>query len=880
MSAPRTTIRRTLERQWTALHREIGAHQCRPQPQQRRCLSTKRPSMLRRQRDELTVQPMKVPSYLVPEAYRADKEGGNNRSGGGRNKRGPNGPHARRSRANGASPSRHRRKAFRLPGAAGEKASLGQRGNNRRTFQSSKARERQALTIDQLRQLEEALSRKTNDYLRTLSGASLSDLDNLDGHLRETVPLARDLHATEQSYDDMASDYTTLVTGWAELAESICARKRTETSFLANEGYQGVVDKSTAATVAEYEDAAARAERHLESFEALARNRANVRSKEEVRGADEATSEGGNKRGILSFFENFFEASPGGEATETEAAGAQSEAKEEEASTKGAAATIDASLYERVLLANHAAYCFGREAKEDATQRSNRLLNRWISLYGMSTSENVVDATTNENSDALKDGADSLERKLFHIVIRQNVDLWTKEGVERAEDWLGRMRHLQKLGRTECAPDVEAHNLVLLGFTHLCKRFWNARPSRIHSTGRTGLAEEERVLHDREEEGDVRRFALEGAERVLSEMSGDEGGGAKPNVVSLNLALHALAKAGRKVDTTCQKANSLVFDVVGEEAYREMMGSGGGSSRIRAETAHVEPTLDTYHWIVDIYSASGNQVHIQQAVALLRKMINLRREEEEEANQSSKGNASFAPSTGTHNSVLRALAEKIEEVPFNSRTKTAKAATEVLDTMVQYESSLPTPNTFVLLLQMWQKSKLPQAGEYAEEILARMEVAATHNEDLEAFSYAYGLALGCWLTSAMAGTAGAAERAYRLLEVMEARAGRAPDDSLPSHRHFLILKICAATKHKEDLPQAVNVAFEVYDKMVENGVKPNARTFEYMYMCVRNYCDQYPEEEQSGLLQRVFEPASQHGITRRELMGRHKQSLRKGYLVA
>ena len=141
---------------------------------------------------------------------------------------------------------------------------------------------------------------------------------------------------------------------------------------------------------------------------------------------------------------------------------------------------------------------------------------------------------------------------------------------------------------------------------------------------------------------------------------------------------------------------------------------------------------------------------------------------------------------------------------------------------------------------------------------------------------------------------------YRLLEMIEVQAGRDRtfsasltdyeefetrdvfDRSMLTHVRMypLMMNICAATHKKHDTSQAMAIAFQIYDKMLHDRIKPSLGTFEMMYTCVRNFLDHHPEEERQGLLQKVFEPASKLGITRGELMSRHNQLLRKGDLAA
>ena len=43
--------------------------------------------------------------------------------------------------------------------------------------------------------------------------------------------------------------------------------------------------------------------------------------------------------------------------------------------------------------------------------------------------------------------------------------------------------------------------------------------------------------------------------------------------------------------------------------------------------------------------------------------------------------------------------------------------------------------------------------------------------------------------------------------------------------------------------------------MIDEDIDPNPKIFELMYACVKNYLDEYPDEQRQGLLQKVFELA-------------------------
>jgi hypothetical protein len=97
-------------------------------------------------------------------------------------------------------------------------------------------------------------------------------------------------------------------------------------------------------------------------------------------------------------------------------------------------------------------------------------------------------------------------------------------------------------------------------------------------------------------------------------------------------------------------------------------------------------------------------------------------------------------------------------------------------------------------------------------------------------------------------------------------------------RYTVMMQICAATNTKEDMSRAMSIAFEVSDKIIHGNMKPSPKTFQLMYQCVQNFLDQNPEEERQELLQRVFEPAARHGITRGEILRRKSQPSMKASL--
>lgn len=94
-----------------------------------------------------------------------------------------------------------------------------------------------------------------------------------------------------------------------------------------------------------------------------------------------------------------------------------------------------------------------------------------------------------------------------------------------------------------------------------------------------------------------------------------------------------------------------------------------------------------------------------------------------------------------------------------------------------------------------------------------------------------------------------------------------------------MLRICAATHENLNSSQSVSIAFDIYDRMIQRDIKPGRRTFESIYQCVMNFVDKHPEAERQVLLQKVYKIASKHGMSRGELLGRYKDSLRRSKIA-
>ncbi|KAL7445526.1 hypothetical protein ACHAXM_011811 [Skeletonema potamos] len=879
----------------------------------------------------------KVPDYLIPPAYRTrNPDDGRGRGGNAESDGSRSGLAKRRSRSSGR-PNHSSNKQARKPSKHRRKSSSG----NRRSFNRNKP---DAQNLD-VQQLEKDLTTKINVYnerlgaisfvnfaayvdknateeeaaqISSVMGSFFTPLD--DSRTSENVNVA-DLLATEDLYKEIAADLHKLIIGFTDIAETACNAQISQGRDR-NDYDEETESDSSPAMYSHYLDSIMKAERYLEALETLYRNRIDAISKakaileREKKAKEESDTKVLGK--ISSFLGDVFLLNNGSSKVSAfDESWKRADGKIAPPSTIKARGQVRVTLdniddvivshkngdftpkttfyVEQLILANQLAYCFGVDEKTESVQRSNRLLRRWISINCLTQKKQETSADDVTASTIGEDETEesSYVRELFHTVLRQNSDLWSIDGVNEAEEWIKQMHSLKQSGWIQCAPCVDAYNIVLLGLCNLCKPL-----SSKH-------ADNENRISKREERS-RRNFILEGVERLLTQLTELHDFNIHPNILSLNLALNALAKAGRDGDPNlCKIANRVLLNAIGEESYRGVVGiheqpDESESIEDSVETPalqsatklFVKPNMDTYHWLVDIYSKSGDAVYIKLGTSLLKKMIEHRLEEQSRHLFRDGSTASFAPSTGTYNNILRALAKKdidtasvSDENRIGIRTEVAKEATAFLDSMVRYETSYPTRVTFIFLLQLWRKTGSTEAGEYADEILSRMETVSMYQRELKPFSNGYLLALECWHTAATAGYVGAAERAFQLVQIIEGKSGQelisddqedTEDDNegtSPNKRIYpLMMKICAAAQDKRDTPRSMAIAFDVLKKMEDNEMTPGHNIFTMLFESVQNFLKHHPGEEENDLLQKVFVSASRYGVKAPELKNRAERN--------
>lgn len=183
--------------------------------------------------------------------------------------------------------------------------------------------------------------------------------------------------------------------------------------------------------------------------------------------------------------------------------------------------------------------------------------------------------------------------------------------------------------------------------------------------------------------------------------------------------------------------------------------------------------------------------------------------------------------------------------------------------MVCHGVSKPDYTTFEILFQMYRCSKgLVDAGERAEALLSRMEVqyATGRNNIVKPDARMYYYAITCWSSAAAETTSkvNAAARAYMILKTMDLQASIGNDELKPTKQTVsAVIHACSCTTHLDYQPAALRIAFECYNNMILQGIKPSAVT----YSCLLNCCATLVHDpiKRDKLARQVFAAACEQG---------------------
>lgn len=312
-----------------------------------------------------------------------------------------------------------------------------------------------------------------------------------------------------------------------------------------------------------------------------------------------------------------------------------------------------------------------------------------------------------------------------------------------------------------------------------------------------------------------------------------------------SVVLHCVSAAGiSSLPDMCEEADKLVKRALGTASYAAFL------SRIASKKGRVDAqALRLVHFLVQIYASSGDERRLEDAQRMLEYMIQ----------KDTEGVGIFIvfPNIDTFNSVLQGLQTKLNNNTSEPRDNVAaqedmEYAMGLLDYMLTSTEvgCWPSEATFALLFRLLSQTRLPDAGERAEELLSKMEIRKSFpgSYDVKISLSAYHEALRCWLEVAKSSPSGVGvcDNAVRLLDRLDVQStpllfndedarGATQRISLydidlrPNRStYILLLQICGAVQDPAQKERTAEIAAGVYQRMIAAGISPTAVTDELL----------------------------------------------------
>jgi hypothetical protein len=326
-----------------------------------------------------------------------------------------------------------------------------------------------------------------------------------------------------------------------------------------------------------------------------------------------------------------------------------------------------------------------------------------------------------------------------------------------------------------------------------------------------------------------------------------------------SIVLNCMSVAGiSSSPEMCDDADSLIKRALGGGPYYKLKGRISSSQgRVDAQALHL------VHFLVQIYASSGEEVRLEGAQRMLEYM--------KAKDTEGVGRFIVFPNRDTFNSVLKGLlrrheAKRAEPVDKESAQKDIDYSMGLLDFMLASKEIGCWPNevTFALLFRLLSATRIEDGGEHAEELLSKLEIRRSFpgSHDVKINLSAYNRTLACWLEDTKSSSGeGVCERALRLLDKLEVQstplllshlearavaAQRIPiyDIDLQPNRitYKLVMRICAEVKDPVERQQALKLAEDVYQRMVDRGITPGTGTEHLLKRCQSLLVDSIEEE--------------------------------------
>jgi hypothetical protein len=201
-------------------------------------------------------------------------------------------------------------------------------------------------------------------------------------------------------------------------------------------------------------------------------------------------------------------------------------------------------------------------------------------------------------------------------------------------------------------------------------------------------------------------------------------------------------------------------------------------------------------------------------------------------------------------------------------------ATKLLDTILTTKPSITNTYSCYRVIRLWGATNSEEAGRRGEEILGKLTIGLLLNKDQhlvrDVVLRAKQSTLENWSASAAAGAPGAACSAFNLLERMRERIieENMDDERLRKEMAYLyvaVIRACAKTILECDKELALDIAFETYNKMLDDNVTLTP----YLYVQLMKCCQlasSTSHDKAIRLSKEVFQAACMNGLVSRHVL--------------
>ncbi len=346
-----------------------------------------------------------------------------------------------------------------------------------------------------------------------------------------------------------------------------------------------------------------------------------------------------------------------------------------------------------------------------------------------------------------------------------------------------------------------------------------------------------------------------------------------------------LISAGPKgIQCYSSRVDRLVERMIGKDEYKKLLTD---DETLIDTTAITEIFV---HDLIYAFSIVGNRSDLNKSKILLKKMENTRNAALADKSSSILWDTKY-PRSNSFNTIITGLLHSTfatdsglvesdaRNVSSPSTLHDAMFATGLIDSILRRGVSKTDIYSYYRLIRLWGATNAREAGRRGEEILARLEIFMAINGErkslIDISLRSKQVALECWSVSAGAGEPGAARSALKLLNRFDERITAETknfEEERRERRFFFIavIRACAATCVEADKPEALQISFEMYNRMVENDVSPTAYTFVQLLKCCQ-LVGPSAQDQALKLSKQVFQSACMLGVVNKHVLFLLKQ---------